>query len=36
MGQILTGLFLAINYTARVDLAFDAVVHISSDVHYGW
>jgi ubiquinol-cytochrome c reductase cytochrome b subunit len=28
--------FLAINYTARIDLAFDAVIHISRDVHYGW
>jgi ubiquinol-cytochrome c reductase cytochrome b subunit len=36
MTQILTGLFLVINYTASVDTAFDAVVHISNDVHYGW
>ena len=34
--QILTGLFLAIHYTAHVDLAFRSVVHISRDVSYGW
>nr|YP_009742318.1 cytochrome b [Cryptonatica andoi]YP_009743674.1 cytochrome b [Cryptonatica janthostoma]QID90413.1 cytochrome b [Cryptonatica andoi]QIE11991.1 cytochrome b [Cryptonatica janthostoma] len=34
--QILTGLFLAMHYTAHVDLAFSSVVHISRDVSYGW
>nr|YP_010988167.1 cytochrome b [Eunaticina papilla]WOP07009.1 cytochrome b [Eunaticina papilla] len=34
--QILTGLFLAMHYTAHVDLAFSSVMHISRDVSYGW
>lgn len=34
--QIATGLFLAIHYTAHVDLAFSSVVHIVRDVNYGW
>jgi ubiquinol-cytochrome c reductase cytochrome b subunit len=34
--QILTGLFLAIHYTADVSLAFNRVTHISRDVNYGW
>ena len=34
--QILTGLFLAIHYTAHIDLAFSSVNHISRDVSYGW
>lgn len=34
--QILTGLFLAIHYTANVDLAFYRVNHICRDVNYGW
>lgn len=34
--QILTGLFLAIHYTAHIDLAFSSVIHISRDVSYGW
>nr|YP_009742279.1 cytochrome b [Polinices sagamiensis]QID90361.1 cytochrome b [Polinices sagamiensis] len=34
--QILTGLFLAMHYTAHVDLAFSSVVHISRDVSHGW
>nr|YP_003434162.1 cytochrome b [Tricula hortensis]ABZ05804.1 cytochrome b [Tricula hortensis] len=34
--QIATGLFLAMHYTAHVDLAFSSVVHISRDVNYGW
>lgn len=33
--QILTGLFLAIHYTANVDLAFSRVTHICRDVNYG-
>nr|AXA45378.1 cytochrome b [Inquisitor sp. MNHN IM 2013-18505] len=34
--QIVTGLFLAMHYTAHVDLAFSSVMHISRDVTYGW
>ena len=34
--QILSGLFLAIHYTARIDLAFSRVTHICRDVNYGW
>lgn len=34
--QILTGLFLAIHYTADVNLAFNSVAHIIRDVNYGW
>jgi len=34
--QILTGLFLAIHYTADVTLAFNRVAHITRDVNYGW
>lgn len=34
--QILTGLFLAIHYTADIQLAFNRVNHICRDVNYGW
>nr|YP_010564475.1 cytochrome b [Pisidia serratifrons]UZA47091.1 cytochrome b [Pisidia serratifrons] len=34
--QIATGLFLAMHYTAHVDLAFSSVDHICRDVNYGW
>lgn len=34
--QIATGLFLAIHYTARTDLAFWRMAHICRDVNYGW
>lgn len=34
--QIATGLFLAIHYTAHIDLAFSRVTHICRDVNYGW
>lgn len=34
--QILTGLFLAIHYTANIDLAFFSVRHIVRDVNGGW
>jgi len=34
--QILTGLFLAIHYTADVTLAFNRVAHITRNVNYGW
>nr|ALO70303.1 cytochrome b [Astenus lyonessius] len=36
MIQILTGLFLAMHYTANIDLAFNSVTHICRDVNYGW
>nr|YP_009648533.1 cytochrome b [Micromus angulatus]AMW67876.1 cytochrome b [Micromus sp. YW-2016]ARO47904.1 cytochrome b [Micromus angulatus]QCE31812.1 cytochrome b [Micromus angulatus] len=36
MIQILTGLFLAMHYTANIDLAFNSVTHIIRDVNYGW
>nr|AML25651.1 cytochrome b [Staphylinidae sp. BMNH 1274706] len=34
--QILTGLFLAMHYTASTELAFYSVAHICRDVNYGW
>jgi len=34
--QILTGIFLAMHYTAHVDYAFISVEHIMRDVNYGW
>uniref|UniRef100_UPI0030FE63AA cytochrome b n=1 Tax=Neopanorpa claripennis TaxID=3135613 RepID=UPI0030FE63AA len=34
--QVLTGLFLAMHYTAHIDLAFNSVTHICRDVNYGW
>nr|UEK25949.1 cytochrome b [Rhithropanopeus harrisii] len=34
--QISTGLFLAMHYTAHIDLAFSSVAHICRDVNYGW
>nr|UOU84965.1 cytochrome b [Empis opaca] len=34
--QIATGLFLAMHYTADINLAFDSVNHICRDVNYGW
>uniref|UniRef100_UPI0030010D92 cytochrome b n=1 Tax=Theopompa ophthalmica TaxID=2908871 RepID=UPI0030010D92 len=34
--QILTGLFLAMHYSAHIDLAFSSVAHICRDVNYGW
>nr|YP_009117999.1 cytochrome b [Brachythemis contaminata]AJE75787.1 cytochrome b [Brachythemis contaminata] len=36
MIQILTGLFLAMHYTANIDMAFYSVNHICRDVNYGW
>ncbi|NQV54781.1 MAG: cytochrome b N-terminal domain-containing protein, partial [Rhodospirillales bacterium] len=33
---IATGIFLAMNYTAHVDMAFDSVERIMRDVNYGW
>nr|YP_009003521.1 cytochrome b [Grandisonia sechellensis]AGZ18967.1 cytochrome b [Grandisonia sechellensis]ANH55830.1 cytochrome b [Grandisonia sechellensis] len=34
--QILTGLFLAMHYTADTSLAFSSIAHICRDVNYGW
>nr|AZJ16981.1 cytochrome b [Caenis sp. JYZ-2018] len=34
--QITTGLFLAMHYTAHIDMAFSSVAHICRDVNYGW
>nr|ASN65987.1 cytochrome b [Pogonostoma subtiligrossum] len=34
--QIITGIFLAMHYTANIDLAFFSVNHICRDVNYGW
>jgi ubiquinol-cytochrome c reductase cytochrome b/c1 subunit len=34
--QILTGLFLAMNYTAHANYAFDSVERIMREVNYGW
>nr|YP_009948023.1 cytochrome b [Anthalia sp. YD3030]QOH97191.1 cytochrome b [Anthalia sp. YD3030] len=34
--QILTGLFLAMHYTADISMAFNSVTHICRDVNYGW
>ncbi len=34
--QILTGIFLAMHYTAHVDMAFDSVERIMRDVNFGW
>nr|QNP10134.1 cytochrome b [Ochthebius paradoxus] len=36
MLQIITGLFLAMHYTADINLAFNSVIHICRDVNYGW
>nr|AST10244.1 cytochrome b [Italochrysa insignis] len=36
MIQIVTGLFLAMHYTANIELAFNSVIHICRDVNYGW
>nr|WBK03017.1 cytochrome b [Yoda sp. d ASH-2021] len=34
--QLLTGLFLALHYTADVSLAFSSISHICRDVNQGW
>nr|AVJ52635.1 cytochrome b [Psacasta neglecta] len=36
MIQIITGIFLAMHYTANIELAFNSVVHICRDVNNGW
>nr|YP_009972385.1 cytochrome b [Pelobates fuscus]QNH82494.1 cytochrome b [Pelobates fuscus] len=34
--QIITGLFLAMHYTADTSMAFSSIAHICRDVNYGW
>nr|YP_010429266.1 cytochrome b [Ophiactis savignyi]USQ67432.1 cytochrome b [Ophiactis savignyi] len=34
--QIVTGIFLAMHYTADTNMAFSSVAHICRDVNYGW
>jgi ubiquinol-cytochrome c reductase cytochrome b/c1 subunit len=36
MVMIATGIFLAMNYTPHVDMAFDSVERIMRDVNFGW
>nr|YP_002727921.1 cytochrome b [Geocoris pallidipennis]ABZ02019.1 cytochrome b [Geocoris pallidipennis] len=36
MIQIVTGIFLAMNYTANIEMAFNSVIHICRDVNNGW
>ena len=36
MLQIVTGLFLTMQYTCHVDMSFDSVERIMRDVNYGW
>jgi quinol-cytochrome oxidoreductase complex cytochrome b subunit len=34
--QLLTGIFLAMHYSSHIDHAFESVVHIMTDVYYGY
>nr|ALO76090.1 cytochrome b [Clambus sp. CLA01] len=34
--QLITGIFLAMHYTANIELAFNSISHICRDVNYGW
>nr|YP_010120057.1 cytochrome b [Amphioplus laevis]QRC36788.1 cytochrome b [Amphioplus laevis] len=34
--QIVTGIFLAMHFTADTEMAFSSVAHICRDVNYGW
>nr|AMW68108.1 cytochrome b [Xanthostigma gobicola] len=36
MIQIITGIFLAMPYTAHIEFAFNSIIHITRDVNYGW
>nr|YP_011011078.1 cytochrome b [Cymoninus sechellensis]WPW49246.1 cytochrome b [Cymoninus sechellensis] len=36
MIQIITGIFLAMHYTANIELAFNSIIHICRDVNNGW
>nr|WCH58164.1 cytochrome b [Scelimena sp. 1 JL-2023a] len=34
--QVMTGLFLAMHYTANIEMAFNSIIHICRDVNNGW
>nr|AOY39110.1 cytochrome b [Chelonarium sp. BMNH 840450] len=34
--QIITGIFLAMHYTANIESAFNSIIHICRDVNNGW
>nr|AZL35879.1 cytochrome b [Cosmoscarta exultans] len=34
--QLITGMFLAMHYTANIEMAFNSINHICRDVNYGW
>nr|WCH62813.1 cytochrome b [Dromaeolus sp. ZM-2022] len=34
--QIITGVFLAMQYCPNIEMAFDSMIHICRDVNYGW
>nr|QCI09374.1 cytochrome b [Lygaeus sp. FS-2019] len=36
MIQIVSGLFLAMHYTANIEMAFNSIIHIMRDVNNGW
>nr|YP_010128168.1 cytochrome b [Tropidothorax cruciger]QPP20737.1 cytochrome b [Tropidothorax cruciger] len=36
MIQIISGLFLAMHYTANIEMAFNSIIHIMRDVNNGW
>nr|WJW73305.1 cytochrome b [Malcus inconspicuus] len=36
MIQVVTGIFLAMHYTANTEMAFNSIMHICRDVNYGW
>nr|YP_009654912.1 cytochrome b [Cazira horvathi]QCI09889.1 cytochrome b [Cazira horvathi] len=36
MIQIISGVFLAMHYTANIEMAFSSVIHICRDVNNGW
>nr|YP_009472919.1 cytochrome b [Nabicula flavomarginata]AST10136.1 cytochrome b [Nabicula flavomarginata] len=36
MIQLITGIFLAMHYTANIEMAFNSVMHICRDVNNGW
>nr|YP_011010171.1 cob [Hermatobates djiboutensis]WPW46695.1 cob [Hermatobates djiboutensis] len=36
MIQIITGIFLAMHYTADIEMAFKSIIHICRDVNSGW
>nr|YP_009306201.1 cytochrome b [Panaorus albomaculatus]AOP18558.1 cytochrome b [Panaorus albomaculatus] len=36
MIQMMSGIFLAMHYTANIEMAFNSMIHICRDVNYGW